>query len=80
MYTWNKNAFSLIFQSFLSLILNNISIHYTFREHNGLFFINYSITYYNVSRLQMGKKGENAQTAKNTLTAEEPVNGPLGCL
>lgn len=44
------------------------------------FLLHYSIMYYNVSRLQMGKKGENAQTAKNTLTAVEPVNGPLGCL
>lgn len=37
------------------------------------FLLHHSIMYYNVSRLQMGKKGENAQTAKNTLTAVEPV-------
>lgn len=80
MYTWNKNVFSLDFslicQNFLSLILNNISIHYTFREHNGLFLITLQYHVLQCEQAINGKKKVKtlSQTAKNTLTVVEPVN------
>lgn len=50
-----QKVFSLICQNFLSLILNNISIHYTFREHNGLFFITLQ---YHVLQCEQATNGE----------------------